>query len=88
MLTLKQLEYVCLYSSGSEQCRYLDQDIGTGNYVCKKKSADKTVIDKNVSSILDKCKKSNIDPDTLGYALGDNCSGYHLLVTIPQGFDV
>ena len=88
MLSLKQLEHKCMLYQSADQCRYLDMDQQAGVYVCKKKSIDKKTIDKVKDQFIKKCKASNVDPYTMHEPLGDNCAGYPVLLTRPQGFDV
>lgn len=88
MLTLKQLEHKCLLYKSADQCKYLDNDYNTNSYICKKKSVDKKIIDKKAADFIKECKKSNVDPYAMHEPLGDNCTGYPVLLTRPQGFDV
>lgn len=90
-LTPKQLKDVCFVNGGSQCCRYLDEvdDNGKRVHVCKKKSPpDKQIIDDEITDFLDQMKKSGKDPTVQGYPLGDNCAGFVVLKTKPQGYDV
>lgn len=90
-LTQKQLEDVCFIWGGTSQCRYLDEDMDDdGNicHICKKKSPFKKIIDEEMVEWLADMKKNNQDPMKQGVPLGDNCSGYVVLKTKPQGYDV
>ena len=94
-LTEKQIKDVCDIYGGSNKCRYMEEDIveddnGDMNivYVCKKKSPDRTVIDQDMIAQIMNCKTNGIDPHDAGIAMGDNCDGYVVLKTKPQGYDV
>lgn len=90
-LTRKQTEDVCFLWGGTNQCRYLDEDVDDdGNivHICKKKSPYKKVIDEEMIEWLAECKKNNQDPIKQGVPLGDNCGGYVVLKTKKQGYDV
>lgn len=90
-LTLKQLQDVCLLYGGSDQCRYLDEDVddkGQVVSVCRKLSPQKKVIDEEIVDFLAEMKKNGQDPDKQGVPLGNNCQGYIVLKTKPQGYDV
>lgn len=90
-LTKKQLQDVCLIWGGASQCRYLDEDVdddGDIVHICKKKSPFKKVVDEELVDFLDDCKKTSQDPHKQGVPLGDNCIGYVVLKTKPQGYDV
>ena len=90
-LTQNQVQHVCMLYGAHQQCRYIDEDLDDdGNivYVCKKKSADKSIIDLEVDEFLTDMKKNHQDPTKQGVPLGDNCSGYIKLTTKQQGYDV
>jgi hypothetical protein len=89
-LSQKQITDVCCFNTGSRECRYLDDDIEKGQtiFVCKKLSPDKNMIDEGVTEFLEECKEDGKDPLTQGYGLADNCSGYVVLKTKMQGYDV
>ena len=90
-LTQKQLKDVCMIWGGSSQCRYLDEDLDDdGNivHVCKKKSSYKDIIDDEFVEWLSEQKKNGQDPYKSQAPMGDNCSGYVILKTKPQGYDV
>lgn len=90
MLSLKQLQHVCLLHGGPNQCRYLNQDDNDMNkFYCKKQRPnDRKKIDKKVNEYLNDCQKKNIDPTKQAHYIGDNCQGYPVLKNIPQGYDV
>jgi len=90
-LTQKQLQDVCLMFQHGQQCRYLDEDTDDGGnvvHVCRKQSPLKAVIDDEIDLFMDDMKKNGQDPTAQGVALGDNCSGYTVLKSKPQGYDV
>jgi hypothetical protein len=90
MLSLKQLQDVCLVHGGSQQCRYLFQDDNQWDrwYCKKKRPVEKAKIDKKADEMVAECLKKKVDPDKHGFPLGDNCAGYPVLKTVPQGYDV
>lgn len=89
MLSKDQLKDVCMYGSGCNQCRYLDNDrTDTNKFVCKKKSPDATIIDEEIAEFISECKKTGDDPNDRGVALGDHCAGYLPLRDVLQGYDV
>ena len=95
MLSLKQLEDVCLVNAGwyggttpvSKQCRYLDNNWHGSNTCLKKKLSTKKKIDKLVAAHKVKCKAAGIDPQDTNVPMGDNCQGYIVLKHIEQGYD-
>lgn len=88
-LTDKQVQSVCCFGGGPRQCRYLDDDVdGTKIFLCRKLSPDKKIIDEETEDWLAEQKKNGVDPYTKNEPLGDNCPGYVVLRTKPQGFDV
>ncbi len=90
-LTKKHLNDVCYLQGGHMRCRYLDEDTddkGNTIYVCKKLSPDRNIIDSEIIDFMNNMKKSGQDPVNQGVPLGDNCSGYIVLKTKPQGYDV
>lgn len=94
-LTEKQIKDVCDIYGGNNRCRYMEEDIvedDDGNmsviYVCRKKSPDKSNIDQTVVAQIIDCKNQGINPHDSGIAMGDNCDGYVVLKTQPQGYDV
>ena len=90
MLSLKQLQNVCMaYSGDAKQCRYLEQDDTDGSkwYCRKSRKEDRAKIDKKLSEVVADFKKRKIDPTKQGIPLGDNCTGYPFLKHIPQGYD-
>ena len=89
MLSDKQLNDVCLLHQDHGQCRYLDEDPRTWQYHCMKhRKVRKDDIDEKVSDFLIECKKKGVDPDSQGFPMGDNCSGFPVLKHIQQGYDV
>jgi hypothetical protein len=90
-LTQKQLKDVCYIHGGAYCCRYLDEDLDdNGNiiHVCKKLSPDKKIIDEELVDFYNEMKKNGQDPTKQGVPLADNCQGYVVLKTKPQGYDV
>lgn len=88
-LSNKHLKDVCLLnSSSSKTCRYLYNDDLEENkwYCCKLKQDLKNKIDKEVNSFLSRTDSKHLEKSTK--SLGDNCSGYPILRTIIQGYDV
>jgi hypothetical protein len=89
MLTLKQINDVCLYGRGAAQCRYLDGDDNDHTkFYCKKKSPDARHVDDLVQEYLDECNIDGEDPLEGGVPLNDGCAGYINFKNIPQGYDV
>lgn len=89
-LTEKQVKDVCFINGGSHQCRYLDEDVddkGELVQICKKLSPDRKVIDDEVVDFLNECVKNGQNPGAQGVPLADNCTGYIVLKTKPQGYD-
>lgn len=89
MLSLKQLQDVCLLHTNSHRkCRYLAQDDDDPyKYYCVKKSSKKVDIDDETEDHFKECKKKGTDPYVQGVPLGDNCDGYPILKHIEQGYD-
>ena len=87
MLTLKQVEDVCLWGQSSDQCRHLAED-DYGKFYCIKKTAQRAEIDKEVSEFIAKQKTQGADPYQSGIPLGDHCQGYLFLRHKSQGYDV
>lgn len=86
MLTLRQVEDVCFINDPAKLCRYIDTSSGV--YCCLKKvSIKKKKIDDQVKKFIDKATKNGQDPDYMQRPIGDNCSGYIYLKTVPQGYD-
>lgn len=86
MLTLKQVNDVCLRGQGSQQCRFLAED--NNGFYCLKKTFRKDHINEEVDIFLERQKKNGIDPYSLGIPVGDNCSGYIFLRHANQGYDI
>jgi len=90
MLSLKQLQDVCLCHDGTfERCRYLEQDEDDwSTFFCvklvPKKRAD---IDEQIDQFVEKCHKLGKDPTKENIPLGDNCKGYLKLRAVQQGYD-
>jgi len=94
-LTEKQIKDVCDIYGGGNKCRYMEEDIiedDDGNmsivYICRKKSPDKIDIDHDTIAQIMDAKANGIDPHDAEIAMGDNCDGYVVLKTKPQGYDV
>lgn len=87
MLTLRQIEDVCLCNEMAAQCRFLAED-SKGNFYCVKHTAVKTPIDNEVREFKQKQKALGFDPTALGVPLGDNCKGYTFFRHKKQGYDV
>lgn len=90
-LSKKHVNDVCCSGDGANQCRYLDEDYddkGKWICLCKKLSPDQKIIDEEVDNFLADMKTQGQDPDLQGVPLGDNCSGFIVLKTKPQGYDV
>lgn len=94
-LTERQIKDVCDIYGGSNRCRYMDEELvdddnGDFNivYVCRKKSPDKNMIDQHLVSQINDCKLNGTDPHQAGISMGDNCDGFVVLKTKPQGYDV
>lgn len=86
MLTKKQIEDVCLVGQEAKTCRYLSEN--NNNFFCLKKSSKKQIIDIEVKEFFSFCEKKNVDPKKFYLPIGDNCSGYHFLKNVQQGYDV
>jgi hypothetical protein len=89
MLSKKQLDKYCLPHGGNHRCIYLAQDDQRHDkFYCLKKSPKKATVDTEHAEVLELLKKKHKDPAAQGIALGNNCSGFLLLKTVLQGFDV
>jgi hypothetical protein len=89
MLTLKQVEDVCLYGSGAKECRFLAEDDTNGKFYCVKRiKALRSDIDIEVTEFIKQNKLRGIDPMQMSTPLGDNCSGYTFLKYKSQGYDL
>lgn len=91
MLTLAQINDVCLVNGGSSQCRFLAED-DRGNFYCIKKISKRNKIDLEVAEFEKKQRAQGraqgIDPHTLNIPIGDNCSGYVFFRHRRQGYDL
>lgn len=89
MLSLKQLQDVCLVHSGDHRrCRYLAQDDHDWQkWYCLKKSPKKAEIDVDVDEFIQETRKKGQDPRKANIPIGDNCQGYPILKYIEQGYD-
>lgn len=89
-LTKKQVSDVCCEKKGSLQCRYLDEEYDSKGLVkiCRKLSPDAKIIDAECSDYINNAIKSGRDPAVDKLPLGNNCQGYIVLLTKPQGYDV
>lgn len=89
MLSLKQIQDICLVYGSSKKCRYLAQDDSNGlKWYCLKQSGRKKDIDDEVKELIAESIKNNVDLQKQGVPLGDNCIGYPLLKYINQGYDI
>ncbi len=88
MLSLKQVEDVCLYFEDRPYCcRYLSKD--DNSFYCYKKTGFKRIIDIETEKEKQKFIDNNEDPYKNGkIAFGDNCPGYAFLKNKLQGYDV
>lgn len=90
MLSLKQLQDVCLYNDNSSlKCRYLGQDENdyTKYYCAKKLASSAHDIDAELDDYIKNLTAKGKDPTKENIPLGDNCQGYPLLRHIEQGYD-
>jgi len=89
-LTLKQVQDICLFGHGADQCRYLAEDGSfNGKFFCLKKvSQQKPKIDDEVSEFIKKHNARGVDPYQMGLPLGNNCAGYTFLKYKMQGYDL
>lgn len=90
-LTKKHLNDVCYLQGGHLQCRYLDEDFDDNGQIvsiCKKLSPERKIIDQELRDFLNDAKKTGQDPIQQGVPLGDNCQGFVVLKSKPQGYDV
>lgn len=83
-LSLKQLEYVCLYkNTDGKKCRYLAVDSEKSmDCTCLKKTAKKKQIDKEVKNyelIMKNYITEEMPP------VGDNCEGFPVMKHLTQG---
>lgn len=89
MLSLKQINDVCLVRSSVRRCRYLDQDdTNSSKWYCLKQSSKKDEIDEEIVDYLDDLSKRGIDPSSKDIPLGDNCKGYPIFKNKLQGYDI
>jgi len=89
VLSLPQVQDVCLYGHGHIQCRYLDRfPDNTKHFCCLKLTPDRQILDRLVDEHLEQCSQSRHDPSQSTVAIGDNCPGYHRFGNLPQGYDV
>lgn len=89
MLSLPQLNDVCMLHGGSNQCRYLEMDNKAyGKWHCKKQSPDARHLDDLVDEHIRTCRIDGVDPNTTNIPIADNCNGYPFLKDILQGYDV
>ena len=84
MLSLRQVEDVCLLDCGFEQCRYIDSYVNDQNkFFCRK------LIKKDKQIIDDLIAEHNIqDLIELDEPIGNNCPGYVKTDYFIQGYDV
>jgi len=90
MLTLKQVQDICMVGNGATQCRYLaeDEQVDGKFYCLKLVQQQKPEIDQEVADFVKKNKDRGVDPTTMGVPLGDNCGGYRFLKAKMQGYDL
>lgn len=90
MLSLKQIEHVCLGGDNTHRrCRYFSQDENDHTkFYCLKLCSKANDIDEEINSYLTECQKRNKNPLDENFPLGDNCAGYPILRHIEQGYDV
>lgn len=90
MLSLKQLQDICLVSDTSYQkCRYLSQDeTDYTKWYCLKRSPKAADIDSELDDFVRDSNKKGRNPLNDNVPLGDNCAGYPILRHIQQGYDV
>jgi hypothetical protein len=89
MLTLKQVQDICMMGIGGDQCRFLAEDDSNGKFYCLKKDIQRrAAIDVEVKEFIKKHNDRGVDPNLMGVPLGDNCSGYTFLKHVPQGYDI
>lgn len=86
MLSLPQVNDICLNGQGKSACRFLASDIS--GYFCLKKTFRKDQINAEVDALVKKASKNNLDLDDLGFPMGDNCSGYVFFKQKIQGYDI
>jgi len=89
MLSLPQIQNVCLVEGGNKCCRYLSEDdLDPSKFHCNKlRPLEKSKIDKDVNGFLSDCHAKKINPSSYSKALGNNCDGYLILHHIEQGYD-
>lgn len=88
-LSYKHLKDVCLLElDDSKTCRYLYNDDLDENkwYCCKLKEDLKSKVDKEINSFISRSDLKSLEKSKK--PMGDNCSGYPILKTISQGYDV
>jgi hypothetical protein len=90
MLTLKQVNDICLFGQASNQCRFLAEDNKiSGKFYCLKLiKQQKKEIDLEVDDFIKRYNAQGIDPNSTGFPLGDNCSGYLYMTSTLQGYDI
>lgn len=89
MLSLRQLEDVCLFNNtSSDRCRYLGQDENEpSKFVCIKLSSQRQQIDDEIDDYIKEMRKIGRDPMRDSLPLGDNCQGYKIFRSLVQGYD-
>lgn len=88
MLSDKHLKDVCLISETSQQCRYLAEDeVDPLKRYCLKKSSKAKDVDIEVEEFLYEMRRRGNDPQKENTPLGNNCSGYPILLYKEQGYD-
>lgn len=82
---------VCNVNGGVSCCRYIDETIDDAGQVidiCRKKTVDKKIIDEQILEEIEDLKKQGQNIINSNKHIADNCSGYLLLKSKIQGYDV
>ena len=88
MLSSNHLKDVCLINETSQQCRYLAEDeVDPLKMYCLKKSSKAKEVDIEVEEFLYEMRRRGHDPKKENTPLGNNCSGYPILLYKEQGYD-
>lgn len=88
MLSLKQIQDVCLIHGQHKRCRYLCQDENDrSKWQCAKKTTEKQEIDDECNIFIRDITNKGLPLNKQGVPLGDNCDGYPPMNHIEQGYD-
>ena len=87
MLSLRQVEDVCLLDGEATQCRFLAEE-DNGSFYCLKHTLLQSKIDSEVAAWKQIQKSGGVDPNQGEKPIGDNCAGYVLLRHKKQGYDI